>query len=227
MKTLTQLMTQQNWPKIRQQLRATPVNSLTAEEAYALGLSALYGTPKELELATQSLQHAAHLARNIKTNNLLAEIYLNTIHAYHIAEQWDKAYDTAKLAIQKTIQNTENFKAFSEAIKTYNPKWQAPLQSQRLTLIRLGKKHFSDLLSIRKNTAFQQRYNRFKDSDQDRIIKDLERSERPPLVSGKIEWLIQRHQQTIGIAGLVDLDPNNKRAELQIGFTGDKPPGLA
>jgi RimJ/RimL family protein N-acetyltransferase len=99
-----------------------------------------------------------------------------------------------------------------------SPFWWKPLYGKRLKLVRMKPVHQEFLLQCRQNIAFQHHYNLFQKNSPEAVSGDLKLADHPPVDSRKIEWIIEKEEQAVGLAALVDLDLKNSRAEILIGF---------
>ena len=98
------------------------------------------------------------------------------------------------------------------------PFWWRSLQGRNLEIVRRGEQHSGFLLECRQNKAFHHHYNLFQEVTEQAVKRELKLADRPPLQSKKIEWVVEKLGKPIGLAALVDLNLNNSRAELLIGF---------
>jgi len=102
------------------------------------------------------------------------------------------------------------------------PFWWTPLHGKSLSLVRFEDKHKNFLIKTRKNSEFQHHYNLFKEDSVAAIEHEMKLTEHSPVDSKKVEWVIEKDSIPIGIAGLVNLDLKNSRAEIQVGFPNQK-----
>ena len=143
--------------------------------------------------------------------------------AYFATERFSEAHQTADRGINLTADLPPALKAsFKSLIRRSSPVWRKPLRGKHLELTRLESKHFEFLLACRRNSWFQHRYNLFKQATEEAVKADIRRSQKSPADSKKIEWVIEKQGNPIGLVSLVQIDFNNRRAEIQIGFPEER-----
>jgi len=101
------------------------------------------------------------------------------------------------------------------------PLWWNPLAGRSIKLVRKGLQHSDFLIACRQDKAFHHHFNLFQEPTPQAVKKELKNADRSPLESRKIEWVVEKNGEPIGLAALVDLNFNNSRAELLIGFPGE------
>jgi diamine N-acetyltransferase len=132
------------------------------------------------------------------------------------------AHRSYQQALQLLPQElTEVRSQISHMLFKLAPFWWSSVQGRRLILVRKGLQHTDFLIECRQNKDFHHHYNLFQEATPDAVKRELKVADRPPLDSKKIEWVVEKNGQPIGVAALVDLNMNNSRAELLIGFPGD------
>ncbi len=202
---------------------------------------------KDLQQAIRYLKKACELdTKNPKYKYILSAFLLDSgqnndahklaLDAYTVAPSDPMASITLgksflankkELDAYKSYQNAllnipDSNKIFKEHIKHTMLKlpifWNTPLNGRRVSLTRVTEQHFNFVFSLRKNEAFRNQYNFFHKTSEQAVKESIQTSQKPPLESNKIEWIIEREGTPIGIASLVDMNLRNSRAELLIGL---------
>lgn len=109
----------------------------------------------------------------------------------------------------------------------WSPFWKEPCFGKRITLVRMESRHRDFLSSCRRNIKFQHHYHLFQDSSTEAIERDLQSVNRSPLETKRISWVVEKNTIPIGLAELVDLNLNNSRAEILIGFPEEQSFGIS
>lgn len=131
------------------------------------------------------------------------------------------AYRSYQEALQLLPGNlTEVRNQIDNMVLKLAPFWWKSLQGRNLEIVRKGKQHSDFLLECRQNKDFHHHYNLFQEATEHAVQRELKFADRPPLQSKKIEWVVEKYGKPIGLAALVDLNMNNSRGELLIGFPG-------
>jgi diamine N-acetyltransferase len=131
----------------------------------------------------------------------------------------DIAYNSYKKALYLLPGNLPGIRdQVSQMVFKLSPFWWEALKGRNIKLVRKGKEHADFLIRCRRNELFHHQYNLFQEPTPQAVQRELERANLPPLESNKIEWVIEKLGTPIGLAALVDLNLNNSRAELLIGF---------
>ncbi|MCZ2720783.1 GNAT family N-acetyltransferase [Marinomonas sp. 15G1-11] len=134
-----------------------------------------------------------------------------------------KAYESFQQALSFVPDSQPEFKEdIKRNILKLSIIWDTPLIGKRLTLRRASDEDFDFLLAIRKNDTFRNQYNMFHGTSVKLIKDSLTKSQKKPIESGKVEWIIEKNSIPIGIASLVDINTLNSRAELLIGFPHER-----
>jgi RimJ/RimL family protein N-acetyltransferase len=101
----------------------------------------------------------------------------------------------------------------------YHPVWHTPLTGRRVVLKRPVKHHLPFLSSLLADSDFVGRYNTFLASGQRAAEAFVIRSQQQPLQTRQLDWVIESAEGIpLGLACLADLDLENQRAELLVGF---------
>lgn len=106
-------------------------------------------------------------------------------------------------------------------------RWWQPLDvgGARLRLVADGDTGF--LAAAFTDPAFMRRYHRFQATDTVAVQQWLARARRRPLQTRRCEWIVlDRAGAAAGLAGLVDIDITNRRAELVVGLCCPDPSGM-
>lgn len=168
---------------------------------------------KALDMAKQSIE--------IDSNNPMSSLAL--MHAALANNKNEIAYDAAENAYLNLPDRLKSLKKqTSQMRKKLLPIWWKPLSGKKIQLVRITSKHKEFLLQLRQDTEFQHHYNLFTTNTEEKLDKDIALANKPPLDIKKIEWIIEKDGEPIGIAGLVDLNMRNNRAEIQFGIPNNK-----
>ena len=101
----------------------------------------------------------------------------------------------------------------------HHPVWSNPLQGRTVMLIRPHERHRTFLGQLLETPSFVQRYNSFIGQGKSAVDGFLLRTQQAPLQTRQIDWLVTTTQGVpLGLASLADIDLENQRAELLIGF---------
>ncbi|MBL0009860.1 MAG: GNAT family N-acetyltransferase [Nitrosomonas sp.] len=118
----------------------------------------------------------------------------------------------------------EHLQAISFSLATF---WRESCYGKRVALVRMVPRHRDFLISCRRNTKFQHHYHLFQDSSNEAIERDLQSTNHSPLETKRIAWIVEKDRNPIGLAELVDLNLNNSRAEILVGFPEEQPFGIS
>lgn len=101
----------------------------------------------------------------------------------------------------------------------HHPVWCSPLQGRTVKLIQPHERHRTFLGQLLETPSFVQRYNSFIGHGKSAVDSFLQRTQQAPLQTRQIDWLATTLQGVpLGLASLADIDLENQRAELLIGF---------
>lgn len=145
--------------------------------------------------------------------------YMALARSFLAQKQNDKAYNIFKRALSYTPKSHQSLRSDIQTNLLKLPAlWNTPLIGKRLTLTRVSDDHFDYLLKIRNNDVFRNKYNMFHKTSVAAVNESIAFSQKSPLETNKIEWIIEQDAQPVGLASLVDINFLNSRAELLIGF---------
>ena len=197
--------------------RLAPANIL-----YLNTLSEAYLQAKRPAMALRMATQAAQLA----PGNLFTAIALG--RAAWFCNEKEFALSAFEEAYRLTPSSQPSLKEHLYAITFSSaPFWREPCQGKRIVLVRLEPRHRDFLMSCRRNIQFQHHYHLFQDSSNEAIERDLRLANRPPLETKRISWVVEKDKKPIGLAELVDLNLNNARAEILVGFPEKQPFGIS
>lgn len=96
--------------------------------------------------------------------------------------------------------------------------WWRPLRLGGLSL-RLPVADDRDFLASRfREPAFMSRFHRFQAGDDAAIAQFIARARLRPRHTRRLDWIVCSGAEPIGLTSLVDIDHENRRAELLVGF---------
>lgn len=249
-KTIQKLLANRNWPAIEKILQKKPEDQYDDLDLMAFAFYQFY-FKKNVQLGICSLEKACLLApKNISYLNALSDFYLKT-QAFELANQavqkslnlqpdhpmsllaraniaiaqrdYGQAFSCLIKSEKSLNQNdVRSFKTISNLKRLSNPRWLEPLIGKNLNLVRISGKHKAFLLKARNNQGFQHHYNLFKPTSESQLDFDISQANKSPIELKKIEWIVEKSGIPMGVAGLVDIDFRNKRAEIQVGFPNEK-----
>ncbi len=107
------------------------------------------------------------------------------------------------------------------------PFWHEPQRGKRVVLVRLEARHAGYLLACRRNSTFQHCYHLFQQPTPQAVECDVLDARRSCRDSKKMAWVVERNGTPIGLAELVEIDFNNLKAEILIGFPETQPYGIS
>lgn len=189
---------------------------------YLNTLSEAYLQAKRPAMALRMATQAAQLS----PGNLFTAIALG--RAAWLCNEKEFALSAFEEAYRLTPSNQPSLKEHLYAITfSLAPFWKEPCQGRRIVLVRLEPRHRDFLMSCRRNTGFQHHYHLFQDSSNEAIERDLRLANRSPLETKRISWVVEKNNNPIGLAELVDLNFNNARAEILVGFPEKQPFGIS
>lgn len=245
-KVLNEWIIKHSWDDLEAYLHTIPQDQFRSLEYMAQGLLDLYkynnlssslrhlenscklspyeprflNTYSDILLKAKNVDKAFEIAKqsvSIEPNNCMSNVALT--RAALAKNDYDTAYNAAKSSNQYLPDNMKELKQEAQRlIKKLSPIWWQPLVGKNIQLVRISSKHKEFLMNLRQNTEFQHHYNLFKSNCEKTLNKDIAEANKPPIDLRKIEWIIEKNEQPIGIAGLVDLDVYNGRAEIQFGI---------
>lgn len=197
------------------------------ELAYRLEPNGLQCLNALSEVLLQTKQYRKSLvcaqeARRINPQNPMAAVTLG--RAAWACRNRLLAYDSFQDALRLL---PDDFSPVRQQVNTtvfkLAPFWWSSLEGKSVTLVRMGIQHRDFILQCRNDVSFQSHYNLFHKTTPESVQIDLKESERPPLENKKIEWVVEKKGVPIGLAALVELDMENSRAEVLVGFPEDVP----
>lgn len=254
---LARYLAQSDWAGVKACLESPLNADTAYDRYFAWGLWHCFGSPQsDFNAGIDALEKARAIQpENPDCLNTLSQIYLQAgrpAMAFHLARQSTQtmpgnfrsqtALATAALACgEQNIANAAIAHAWelsaSEApalraqlyamTLKHAPFWTNPLLGKRVRLTRLVQQHKDFLAECRRNQQFIKKYHLFHKADEHSLMKDIKSAELSPLESAQVQWVVFQGEQPIGLAGLVDMDVNNLRAELLIGFPQTPPAGFA
>ncbi|MGM0519744.1 MAG: GNAT family N-acetyltransferase [Campylobacterota bacterium] len=235
-----------NWQELESYLKTIPQSKFRSLEFMVRGLLEIYkyrnlvasldnlkkacelspsetrflNTYSELLLKAKKNDEALHIA--IQSTSLEPDNPMSALSLMHAALA-NRKYDIAYSAVKKANENlTEKFTDLKEQTQfmqiKLSPFWWSSPSGKKVSLKRINPQHREFLLHIRKNKQFQRHYNILKSDSQETLDRDISNANKPPLDFNKIEWVIEKNNVPIGVAGLVNIDMYNSRAEMQIGI---------
>ncbi len=192
----------------------------------------------------QLLNNLGNALQKIKKTEEAIDCYRN---ALRLRENYPEAHNNLGLGLKQLGKIDEARKHFLRAVALrsdfvqakhncmeVDPVWRAPLESKRLILQRYRGEDAAYLYKCFKNSVFMNLYNQY--IPQHQHIDDLaatlsQANEKHPCQLKSVDWIIFRKstQERIGIANLVDIQYQHRRAEFQIGLPdpGDRVSGIA
>ncbi len=142
--------------------------------------------------------------------------------------------DDARKHFLRAVALRPNFIQAKHNCMEIDPAWRAPLEGKRLVLRRYHAKDAAFLHKCHGNAAFMDLYNRYIPRHQhiDDLAATLSLAHgKHPCQLKTVDWIIVRKstRECIGIANLVDIQYQHRRAEFQIGLPnpGDRACGIA
>ena len=166
------------------------------------------------------------LANNLEPGNLFSTIALGRA-AWFCGEK-ELSLSAFGEAYRLTPPNLSALKEHLQAISfSLAPVWRDSRHGKRVALVRMAPKHRDFLMSCRRNTKFQHRYHLFQDSSNEAIERDLQSTNHSPLETKRISWIVEKDGDPAGLAELVDLNLNNSRAEILVGFPEEQLFGIS
>ncbi|MDR9499943.1 MAG: GNAT family N-acetyltransferase [Hydrogenovibrio sp.] len=239
-----------NWQAVQKYLASKDRQTFTAFDFMARGLCEFYSQGNRFA-AIESLKKACELSENdVRYLNTLSDLLLQSgqpVEAYKAARKsveltpddplslhalaaslsalndYEKAYDIAREGLKLKSHLSEHFsESFKQIERKAHPVWRQPLQGHSLKLVRIAKEHEAFFKTLRTNRSFQRQINLFKSETEQAIQRDFKKAFRSPVETKKVEWIIEKNQQPLGFASLINLDFDHKRAEIQIGFPAKK-----
>lgn len=105
--------------------------------------------------------------------------------------------------------------------------WNEPCRGKRVALIRLNTQHRGFLAACRNNAGFLHHYHLFQSSSAEEIDRDMLKAAKPPIETRQIAWVVEKDGSPIGLAELVDINLNNSRAEIIVGFPDEQSFGIS
>jgi RimJ/RimL family protein N-acetyltransferase len=131
--------------------------------------------------------------------------------------RWDEATDAVCRA--KATHSGTLPVATSRLDQQLATGWWQPLTCGDVVLRQPRPQHQSFLERVFGNAAFMRHFHRFQPGTSDAVKRFIDTARQPPFVTRRLDWVVQlRGGPCIGLAGLVDIDWPNARAELLVGF---------
>lgn len=169
----------------------------------------------------QALKTAAGVVSRSGASDPLG--YLNVGRAVLALGDFSKAAECFNSALALLSVKDEILKGKLEGLLYHADKmWWEPRSGKRLSLVRFGEEHAGFLAACRQNPEFQAHYNLFQDTSSKSVAADIALTKRSPVENFRIDWVVERSGKPIGVAGLVDLDFFNRRAEIQMGLPNER-----
>jgi len=197
------------------------------ESSYHLEPDGLHclNTLSEILLQTKQYKKSlmfAQKARRANPKNAMAAVALG--RAAWACRNKVLAYDSFQEALGLLPEDFSPVRQqVNKTVFKIAPFWWSSLKGKGVTLVRMGTQHRDFILKCRNNISFRSHYNLFHKTTPEDVQIDLKESERLPLENNKIEWVVEKNGVPIGLAALVDLDLDNSRAEILVGFPDDVP----
>ncbi|MGZ5018275.1 MAG: GNAT family N-acetyltransferase [Methylobacter sp.] len=183
------------------------------------------------ETYLQAKRPAMALNAATKANQLVSGDFTSAIalgRAAWFCGEKELSLDAFSQAYRLVPSNLPSLKERLQAI-TFSAAsfWYEPCQGKRVALTRLKPIHREFLVSCRGNANFQHHYHLFQDNSTEAIDRDLQKANAAPTETKQISWVVEREGVPIGLAELVDLNLNNSRAEIIVGFPEEQPFGIS
>lgn len=248
---LQALLATKNWPAIEQFFNQQSLKLDSAFECMAKGLLAFH-YHKNVSLSLQYLENACRLSpKDSVVLNTFSDILVKTkrfsqaidvaqtsfkihpestlsLHALAVAltaaGNYEQAFKLVKKGLALNALPVELQRSFKQLARTSHAIWRQPLVGKRLRLVRWQDCHYEFLWTTRQNAEFHHQYNFFKLVSEQAVKNEMQRSRKSPLETKKIEWVVEKDGQPIGLASFVEMDFKNRRAEWLLGFPGEKGP---
>jgi len=172
--------------------------------------------------------------------------------AYETAKNTHKLYPNALPAMEKFVLAAVSTQRWPEAHRTlqhaqqllggkqFLPEWAAKLlaelspcwwDSMMIGGVALRSPDTSDTSFLRKtfqDYEFMQHYHRFQGTSNEAVEAFISEAKLSPRQSRRIDWIIlDRNNERVGLAAIVDIDWGNERGEFLIGLPGKVVPMLA
>ena len=101
----------------------------------------------------------------------------------------------------------------------HHPLWHTPLRGRTVMLMRPQREHSDFLARLLDTPSFVERYNAFIGQGTAAVEAFVARTQQAPLQTRQIDWVVTTAGGVpLGLACLADIDLENQRAELLIGF---------
>lgn len=242
------LVTNRNWSELDALLARVAETQQDSDFNYYKAISRAYGTePHDISQAIELLKHSVVLdPTNEKAQSALSELFLvsgqhKQAEHHAIALQAlapanplshlmlgkilaaQQRYDIAAPHFATCIelipkQNTTLIETVQKLARRWDPVWWKPVRSRNIELHRLSERHRQYYEGCYRDPVLREQLNLFKKTDQKAFDRDLEKNTKSPLDSNKIDWIVIANGERIGIISLVDINMNNRRAEMIVGF---------
>jgi RimJ/RimL family protein N-acetyltransferase len=148
------------------------------------------------------------------------------VHALVAAAHWDQALQAAATvdAAAAGAAASAHWAALRAELQT---GWWRPLVMGGLTLrlAHIGDRDFVG--RCWRDDAFMRRFHRFQPGDDAALTSFIARVALLPSRSRRLDWVVCRADEAIGLAALVDLDLAQRRGELLLGFPQARAPAGA
>lgn len=189
---------------------------------YLNTLSEAYLQAKRPAMALRAATQSTHLV----PDDLFSTIALGRA-AWFCGEK-ELSLSAFNEAYHLTAPSQSSLKEHLQAITfSMAPFWREPCRGKRVALVRMEPKHRDFLLSCRCNTKFQHHYHLFQGSSTEAIERELQSANKSPLETKRVKWVVEKSGNPVGLAELVELNLNNSRAEILVGFPEEQPFGTS
>ncbi len=191
-------------------------NALKLQPSYPQALNNLGNALQKLNRMDEAIKSYRH-ALALKPD--YPDALNNLGQALKAAEEMEEAYQ----CFQQALKLRPDFSKAATGLFEVNPTWMMPLEGSRLLLRRYDAQDAAYLHTLFRDKDFMMLYNRTISHHQkfEEISKKLNQAYKThPCKSRTVDWIISRStdQQVIGIANLVDIQFNHRRAEFMIGI---------
>ena len=137
--------------------------------------------------------------------------------------RWDEALEVALRARESLGPSRETPTAIARLLAQLQPRWWRPIRAGAIALHRIDMRHSAFLNRTFGNPGFMNHYHRFQGNDEAAARKFVRLAQLPPFQSRRIDWVIEDTSGSpLGLGAFVDIDWPNRRAEILIGFPGDR-----
>ena len=190
-------------PDLRQALALQPGSAPMASNL-------LQGLIDAGETREACLQSAALVAQSPHD----ADLRHKQVQALMAAARWDDALEAA--SVEPAARDARP--PWAALRDELGSRWWQPviLGGQRLRQPQPQDRGF--VARCFRDRAFMSRYHRYQAGEDAAIEQFIARSSSRPQLTRRLDWVVCRGDEAIGLTSLVDIDPDNRRAELLVGF---------